>query len=400
MILTRSERFDLLVRNFAMYALVSFFVLRAVEVLVLVRPLPFISMGIATAGAMFFAVGYLRTLSSGVGRWSQDLAVMLLLVIAVWLSASLQVLGTPDLSDHLGRSSHDYLLKVSVEVCIWLFAGAAVSYYRSTIFDYLFAVLVLALLWMVLQASNYGFAIPYEDLAVRGGFKALNHLILSEYMLVVAFLGYFSVSDRWRWLLLPVVAYILFSGGGRSSFALGVGALLIYEFIFGNRLRAAIVCFGGFLIGGSLIAIIDDSLVSRMLFAGGLEQDASFRGRRLQFLLGMEGLPRQILWGDLSVLVVKFGSLGAYMHNALSVIQFYGIFVFFIYVYALLRAMRISTRVRLSCEASFLDKAFSALLIYVVLGVLFVKFVGFPIFWLVIGYWLLRHHSLSGVRLS
>lgn len=388
---------DFFVRNVAAYALVCFFFFRAIEILFLVKPLPFISFGIAFAGGFFLLIGYLRTLRNGGWLWSNNLTLMAGLVLAVWIATSAQLLSTRDLTDHLGRSSHDYLVKISVEICVWMFAGAALAYYRASRLDVIYSIFLFGLFALVLNASNFGFAIPYAELAARGEFKLLNHLLLSEYMLIMAYLAYFSVADRWRWLLIILIGYILFAGGGRTSFGFGMLSLFVYEFYYGSKLRALTAPLAGVLVLVALFAGLDQEVVTRMFLVGGVESDSSFLGRKQQFLIGLDGLAKQMAWGDLSVLVLGLGSLGAYMHNLFSVIQFYGIIVFILYVCVLVRAFQIAIRLFKAGLQEFFDKVFLALLIYSLFGVLFVKFVGFPTFWLAIGYWLFRNHLLRVV---
>lgn len=375
-----------------MWAVLAFCFLRSVEVLFLQQSLPFISLGIALSAALFAVIVYLRSVPDGRFAWSRDHSLVAALIGWIGLATIAQLLSTQDLVDVIGRSSHEYLFKTTLVVFTWFFAGAAANFYQATGRVFWAAYLLIALLLLVMHATGFGFSVQYANLVDSGGFEVLNHLLLAEYMLIICYFGYFAAPLGSRFIFFLVICYILFAGGGRASFLLGVGSLLIYEILFGDRRLAFLMVLCAFLFLALLVVFGDDSIVSYMLFSGGVESDSSFVGRLYQFIDGVSALNGQIAWGDVSFFVKKFGSLGFYMHNFMSAWQFYGLPSMLLYVgVGVVSAIKMCLVLRSSID--YLDSVFGALLIYSLIGILFVKFVGFGTFWFAIGYWMLKRRS-------
>lgn len=337
----------------------------------------------------------MRSLRDQVVFWSEEHTLATATVCWVGFATIAQVLSTQNLLDDLGRSSHGYLVKTTFVVLAWFFAGAAVNFYKSTGTKSLFLVILIFIFLLVLNATGFGFSLGYDKTLELGGFEVLNHLLLMEYMLILCYFAYFASSTKLRFLVFFIIAYILFAGGGRASFCLGLGALLVYEIGFGQRRL-------GFIMGGcaiTLVAILvvyaDESLVAYMLLTGGLESDSSFVARLDQFGAGVVGLTDQIAWGNVSFLVKRFGSLGFYMHNFMSAWQFYGLIGLVLYI---LVAVKAASKMlgALRFGSGYMDSVLGALLIYSLMGVLLVKFIGFGTFWFASGYWLFRRQRMCG----
>lgn len=383
-------------RNSPVWAVLAFCFLRSVEVLFIQQPLSFISLGVALSASLFSVIIYLRSVRDGRFAWSRDHTLVAVLVGWVSFASIAQILSTQDLVDLIGRSSHEYLLKTTLVVFTWFFAGAAAGFYRAESKNIGFALLLIALLFLVVNATSFGLTVQYANILDSGGFENLNHLLLAEYMLIICYFGYFAAPLSLRFLFFLIISYILFAGGGRASFFLGIGSLLVYEALFGARRLALSMLLCAFLLLFLVTALGDDPIVSYMLLTGGLESDSSFAGRLYQFIDGVDALGGQIAWGDVSFFVKKFGSLGFYMHNFMSAWQFYGLVGMLIYLaVGVVSAIKMWLVLRYSTE--YLDYVFAALLIYSLVGIVLVKFVGFGTFWFATGYWILKRPFRVGL---
>jgi len=380
------------VRNASVWAVVGFCVLRSLEVLLFERPLFLTTVAVAISSLMFAVVVYLKSLGNSFFRWNSSHTLAFSALAWFVVSVIAQLAFTPAVVDQNGVDSHVYLVKVTIAMFIWFFAGAGSSFSEGLRGGELYVLLLVGLFLLVLKATNFGFFIPYDSLSGYVDSHEMNHLLLSEYMLIVCFFGYAVATPAVRVFLFAVISYILFAGGGRASFFIGVLSLVGYEFLFrywrlgfllaGLALALAVV--GGFVVGA------DSAVIARMLVTEGVGADASFGGRFEQFLVGAGGFWHQALWGDISYFVVRLGGVGNYIHNFLSAWQFYGALGFLLYAALAVKAVN-SMLIRSRMESiGWLDRVFSGLLIYSIVSVLLVKAVVFSTFWLTIGYWIFR----------
>lgn len=383
----------------------AFCFLRSVEVLVLQRPLPYLQYLVTISGSTYF-VSVLRfpTPLARV-KVSSSLRVALLLFALMVSSFLLQVVFDLNPADALGRRPQHMLIQQIFLAASWFFAGSAATMCPRVGHRWLNASLTFVLLGCVVYATNFGLSIPYADLQDEGGFLTLNHLLLSEFMLLICFFSYVSSPAVLRPLVLLATAYILFAGGGRSSLLIGIGSLIIYEYLFAWRSLAlfstAIIALGVGL--AAYLVDLGDPVFQYMLFSAGVENDASSVLRSEQFMAGVERLPSQALFGEASFLVKRFGDLGYYIHNILSAWQLFGLAVFLMLIGFLVRSALClrSTMLNASTEV---DHFFAAVFIYASISALTVKYVGFSAMWYVLGYWMLRRDSnfraLNRVRIK
>ncbi len=378
-------------RNLGLWFVATFCILRSVEVLWLQAKLPLIQYSIAAAAVYYFVL-YFSAQKWG-GRISKLAIQVAVLFFLIFLATFLQVLAFENLKDEIGRFSHSFLIQNSIVVTTWFFAGASAVFCNQRL-SRAYAILLLGILvFLVLIATGFGFVIPYSSFEEDGSFEVMNHLLLAEYMVFVGFLGYAASPNRFvKILTFFAFSYVMFSGGGRSSFLIGLFSMLVYEFLFGDK-KFFFISVSFFLLALVLLFSqldFSDPAVQRMLMADGLEKDGSYEGRYEQFQVGIENLWRQILFGDISLYVIKFNHLGNYMHNFLSVWQYYGLVVFLLLGYLVFESCRRMKKIMDSRCFFWIDAYFSIFLIYSVFSVLVSKYVGFGAFWYAIGYWLLR----------
>ena len=378
-------------RNLGLWLVATFCILRSVEVLWLQAKLPLIQYAIAASAVVyFFRFFYLQKKPL---RLSKTAVQVGLLFVLIFLATLLQVLGRDNLRDEVGRYSHEFLIQNSIVVATWFFAGASAVYCDYKVSRFFATFLLVLLVFLVLFATNFGFVIPYSSFEEEGSFEVMNHLLLAEYMIFICFLGYSASSNLFiRIVTFFGFCYVMFSGGGRSSFLIGMFSILVYEFLFGDRKFFFLAICAFFLSLVVFVSVIDlsDPAVQRMLMADGLEKDGSYEGRYEQFQVGLENLWRQFFFGDVSMYVIKFNHLGTYMHNFLSVWQYYGFFVFVLLGFLTYKSARLMGAFMKSGPCGFVEKYFGILLIYSIVSVLVSKYVGFGAFWYAIGYWLLR----------
>ena len=100
-----------------------------------------------------------------------------------------------------------------------------------------------------------------------------------------------------------------------------------------------------------------------------------------------EWKPEQLWIGDPTILATEMGSVGAYIHNLLSVWQVFGFFVFLALVVAIFIALFRMFKILRSVSNNPLFDSAALLLIYSVLSVLTTKNGGFWCLWFAVGLW-------------
>lgn len=212
-------------RNLGLWLVATFCILRSVEVLWLQAKLPLIQYAIAASAVIyFFRFFYLQKKPL---RLSETAVQVGLLFVLIFLATLLQVLGRDNLRDEVGRYSHEFLIQNSIVVATWFFAGASAVYCDYKVSRFFATLLFVLLVFLVLFATNFGFVIPYSLFEEEGSFEVMNHLLLAEYMIFICFLGYSASSSLFiRIVTFFGFCYVMFSGGGRSSFLIGMFSIV------------------------------------------------------------------------------------------------------------------------------------------------------------------------------
>lgn len=386
----RYLNFDLASLGF--WLIVAFCFLRSVEVLVLQGSVPYIQYSIALAGFLYFFVsvrfafkGSLESLRLGYG---------FVLPAALLVTVSFQILSFDNVFDEFGRASHGYLIQTTFVILAWFYAGGLVASKGAGggVTKWPIYLIFLSLLVMVLLVTNFGLSIPYSSFQEDGAFEVMNHLLLAEYMLLICYAAYVLSGASYRPVVFFLMAYIMFAGGGRASFLIGVMSVVAYEYFYGERRVFWLICFLIFVLVFFVGAMVDfsDDAFRYMLFSSGVDQDNSYIGRVSQVEAGLGNLINQVFFGDISFLVKKFNNLGSYIHNFISAWQFYGVFVFLLCLWLIFCAAKKILWVLRSGHVSVMDSFFLLVFIYSIISVLFVKHVGFSSFWYALGYWVLQ----------
>lgn len=317
----------------------------------------------------------------------------LAVVLLVWMGVDVLLQNTFvfDSYDFRGVSAFEFTGAVYKMVVLWFVAGMAsglVEMRKSNAISFSLLGLVALAVFPNLDST---FLISYRAIAEEG-FEGVNHLLVAEMVLLVGYYAYAISHGKARLLAIALVAFLAYAGGGRSSFYLGVLALFFYEFAWGGRVgryaSVVLAVLAGIVISSFLLADADDS-VRRMFLVGGASQDLSFQERNVLFAEGLSGLLNQVAFGDPTLIARGVGGVGGYIHNILSVWQFFG---FFPFVLSLILIVCVVLAVyRFGHDTDSCAERFGLIcLAYGVVGIFTTKFVGFPYIWFGLGFWVWR----------
>jgi hypothetical protein len=313
-----------------------------------------------------------------------------LVAIIIPLACLIQILTTQDLVDRNGRSSHTYILLESFLNLPWLIIGSKLpnSNYRTK--NYIGIIFISVLLFLIIKNTDSAYIIDYTQLNKDSapGTES-THLPLGSWGALLVIFSYTIVSRKIKYLALPTSLFIFYSMGGRGSLACFAASVIIYEAIFKND--AKLLIFMATISSAAILYLISSAeiinsstLLNRMIFSSGLDEDGSLIERVDQFDRGLTLLLDQALYGNTSLIVQEFGTVGAYMHNILSAWQFFGAPVFFIITLLLISiSLKLhKNRLQLTTPA---QNFCLMLFIYSLTCVLTTKFVFFPLLWISVG---------------
>lgn len=323
-----------------------------------------------------------------------------LLMILIVLLPALSLLGQSALNftamDIDGRSSIGHAQNFWMVGALWLISGAAIATGVMGRSNLLAMAILGALLFLLWLGSDGLFIINYGLLSAGLGGARFSHLNTSDYAVFGLALAYGLASGWFRVIVLVAGVFVLFALGGRSAL-LAFTAAAVLHWIFWGQVRLASRVAGSLFLVSVLSAVFvylaemgrTDVAGKDVLFSQGYAADSSVVARLDQIMLGVADLGKQAVFGDPSLIVKKFDSVGGYMHNLLSAWQFYGLVFFAVLLSALFYSLRHSYVHRESCGDA-LSTAFVLLLIYVAISVVVAKAITFYLLWLVLGFWLER----------
>lgn len=362
------------------------------------------SVALLLVPALFFVLWLVRFLrESGVEKPS-NLTLLFLglcgVVLGCLLAQKTFLLDKYDLS---GRSAIGAAMLAGTYAVTWGLIGISVSSSRLVRSD-LVAALIMAGIGLIVVPNIAGGYVNLVALREETGIDNLSHLWVSENIVFLFFLSYgLARSYSVKLALLVAVTFFLVAMLGRSSLFFTLGAVGIYELAFG-RVRGVVqkVIIGcGFALLGFVVVLgiqwyYNEPILQKLFFSDGLVADASFEARSQLLSLGLFYLESQILIGDPTVLATQMGSVGAYIHNILSIWQIFGFFAFsFLSLMILFAVFRMFYLMRTPRDNPLLDVG-ALLLIYSVLSVLATKHGGFWCLWFAVGLWLGITHKHVG----
>jgi len=299
----------------------------------------------------------------------------------------------------------DNISSFSYTSALWFFnvsyffaAGACtrVDFKKSNIIAIAMVALVVYPLWTALEEGEL--FLDYYKMRIATGNDNFSHLYIAEWC-VFFFIGAYGFAKPLLRPFIIIIAFVcLFSLSGRSSTIFTTAALLIFSVI--SLGRKTILLFIGIAIITAIAYVylpVEDVLfeadkkeLEEMLFSGD-ELDDSFEARGEIFWFSIKHLPKAALFGDPTFLALEAKRMGSYIHNLLSMWQFFGVVPFVLMVVMLYKSLWIMKRRISEGNLSVMEEIACILLIYATISVIASKSVSFYWLWFAAGYWMLRY---------
>jgi len=320
--------------------------------------------------------------------------LLILLILSISIATMLQISFSSQVIDEIGRSTSGFLLTTTITSIAWLLIGCGMQSFPKKISSKSAIAIIIFMASCIYINADDNYLINWAKMQSESDDgNELNHLIVgfqSAYLLLLAY----SLSPKTIKIPISIISLmILFSLGGRTSLLCYLATLAIYNLHQESLKKSIITAVAIFLL---LLIIffnieidLNDQYISRMLFQGGIDQDESKIARDQFFLEGIEHLPYQSLYGDINLLAKNYKTFGSYSHNILSAWQIYGIIPFLLIVgvsFYIGKKLLVKNRKNLNGISEF------GLLIYIfsITSILTGKFIGFPMYWMAIGFWLTK----------
>ena len=123
-------------------------------------------------------------------------------------------------------------------------------------------------------------------------------------------------------------------------------------------------------------------------------EDGSLNARGDLFIKSLEHLPKSILYGDPTYIAYEAGSMGSYIHNILSMWQFFGLLPFILILVIYARALLIMKNRMEKGDLTVMEEFACMILIYSSVSIVLSKSVVFYWMWFSAGYWMLLYSPL------
>lgn len=305
-----------------------------------------------------------------------------------------------DFVDQSNQSSWDYTFAMWAFGIAFLFAGAACNQNRQGK-SLLISLFLLALVVIPLFKATEGkLLLDYTQMRTNLGMDDFTHLAIAEWVVFLLIGSYAFANEKFRPLIVLISLFCLFSLQGRSSTFFTIIAFFVYGFIHEGRkhlvavlVMTAIAALAYFFLPiEELIFDADQGSIERMTLSGE-DADVSLQGRFEIIDVSINHLPQAALVGDPTFLAREAQSMGSYIHNLLSLWQFFGVVPFLIMIVVLIKSLRKMFTLAGSGRVSVMDEFASVLLIYSVISVIFSKSIVFYWIWFVVGYWMLDYSA-------
>ena len=186
-------------------------------------------------------------------------------------------------------------------------------------------------------------SIDYSYLIFTYGYSAGSDLVASyqsmsgSYLMLLVLLLVATQRKDVRLLFAFIGMLALFFIGARTQFAMGVVIFTLILFKYHPKLFCALMIIGGI----SLFFYPEVFLMhnSRIFNLFHLAHDTSFRARVQMFDVGIQDIINHPIWGLYGGQVYYFDDLGSYIHNFFSIWRQFGVCVFLLYVYVIMRSV-------------------------------------------------------------
>lgn len=389
-----------LLRQGGFFFVTAYCLLRLYELLWAQKTFPFMLQIVMAAGGCYVATRAWMFVKQGPKISPSEQAIAGWLALFVFsLAAQHAFIGSMDGMDEV--NSFSFTFNVFINDIFWLLAGAALSLCTIGISVVRAAVILVIMCLCVFNGSGEdSLFVNYSLIMANSGLENLSHLNVAEFAVCLIFISYASVRQL-RVVVFIIGVVVLFLLGGRSSLYFTIFAIGVYEVLSGGRRSILYFLVLGVALAGLFLLALqlgwldyENKFVQQMLMIDGLDEDASYQERQYISTRSLELLPQQILFGNPTLIVENFGVIGSYLHNILSVWQFFGILPF-LATCAILVSCALRMRKALASERNPLVTFGALLLIYTIVSVLLSKAFGFRFLWVSIGFWMLKPELLS-----
>lgn len=361
-----------------MFIVFSVFVLEKIfECMFMAEPTVFGDYVLSLFAGLVFLMNFTKFCVAGKYTISRSVFALFtfMLISVIW-----QIQVNENNVDFVGRSTHGFLLYVYAKAALMFFVGHMIGKVDLKHSDNgaLFAAGILLIIsWL---GFNYG--TNSQSFAYNQATSLFNHLVFSEYF-VIAFIFTLSIAKTSlvKSLIISVATIILYKLDGRATILCSIISISGLT-LFGKAASyKRVIYFSLCLIG--IIFVVAPVI---LFYTGSVQWlDQSTIERVSIFQISREIITEQFWIGNINLIYQAFGSFGYYVHNGLSMLQFYGIISFLIYIFVFVGfgSMIYS---KLDIQLSVNRRLFLLLYVYAVCSTIMAKYVGNWLIWLSLGY--------------
>lgn len=262
----------------------------------------------------------------------QTLSYTITIATLLLLSTTWQLVVDENIVGNFGRSSHLWLLTVSVTSIVWLLLGVSLArnFFRLNTYIVLFLNFVLGVIFY-LSVEVLFLGIAFQVGNNVGGIQTFNHLYISGSLIILIFFSAYSLqySPLLLNIFFPIWSLMLFLMQSRASLFIYFIVFSIFMFKLNGWRYFGIYVLQIFVYTMCALMFIDTSVLSeRFSFSGGFLNDTSVKARMDGFFDVSLLTFKQFSLGSVSDIINNTGGFGGYAHNYLSMIQIFGIFPF------------------------------------------------------------------------
>lgn len=342
-------------------------------------------------GRLAFALRYRLT----IGR---DEGILLSLIILMIVSLTMQSVMGLDFIDQNGVSSHDYTLSMWAFAMFYLFAGASCNRAKHSKSLVVALVLMGLALIPIVKAADGGLLLMYWQIGINLGIEGFSHLNIAEWVVFLLIGAYAFAKPLLRPVIVVLALYCLFALQGRSSTFFTIVTFIVFGLLTQGK-KSLYTWVGIAVVAAAAYAFLpieqlfyeaDEKSIERMLLSQD-EEDGSLAGRSEVLGLSLGLLPKAAAFGDPTILAREMQQMGSYIHNILSMWQFFGLIPFLLLVYVIFISLIKMYKTIASKQYSVMDEMAALLLIYSTISVIAAKSIVFYWIWFSIGYWMLSY---------
>jgi hypothetical protein len=322
---------------------------------------------------------------------SLNLKLLVLLFFLVGISLYCQALFMQQLTDYHGKGALEYTVRRTVISVIWFCFGYFVkdTYLQK---HNVVAVIITAFTFLIFfYAADFSYFINYSlysDSADR--LAKVSHLTTGTHLALLLFTLYALTKDKYKILILPAFLCILFLAGGRSALFFTIVTLILYELLWGSKRLFFLYSVFLAILSVYILFMIEivDNYFLQMLLIHGISEDSSTNSRLNQLAIGLRGLPEQLYFGNPSIIIRDLGSMGAYIHNFISAWQFYGVLVFIVITFLLIRIIKYLSHayfMKKQQNSNSFEEFKILIFVYTIISILLTKVIFFQLLWFSLG---------------